>query len=76
MRMLLPAGHAGLICENHCGIGQAIGVISFLAMPSASATARPQRIAALKSSNATTRSTHGHAGASGISSAVTMPVVP
>ena len=45
-------------------------------MPSASAMALPNFTACTRSSNATITSVHGSAGASGISSAVMMPVVP
>ena len=53
-----------------------MGVTSFLVTPSARAARWPNAIASAKLSNVTIRSTQGHAGASGISSAVMMPVVP
>ena len=53
-----------------------MGLSSFLTMPSASAASWPAAIASAKLPNATTSSIQSQAGASGISSAVMMPVVP
>ena len=71
-----PSGHCARTSEKAAGRGQAMGLRSFLTMPSASAVSRPKAIASAKLSKATIISTQGHAGASGISSAVMIPVVP
>ena len=73
----MPSGQAPFSGPKKAGRGQLTGVRSFLTMPSASARLEPEaRPASMKSSKATTRSIQGQAGASGISSAVMMPVVP
>ena len=74
--MLVPGGHISFSGVKYCGMGEPETETSFLAMPSDNATACAQRTASFQSVKVTSRSIQGKAGASGISSAVMMPVVP
>ena len=76
MRRLLPAGQASAMSRKYAGIGQAIGVTSFLTMPSASAIALADLERLEKIVEGDDHVEPSQAGASGISSAVMRPVVP
>ena len=76
IRIAWPSGQCARIGRNASGVGQAMGESSFFTIPSASATAWPNRTASMNVGNATIMSIQFQAGASGISSAVIRPVVP